>query len=139
MPNQGVVTQLLEKHGIAVFLLVAGGYVVTTSVVNPMVETSKQFVSDIKSANEALRAEIDMVEKENLSRWDRSFALHTEKRDLILKLDDELDELAREMDKLRGDIGNLRTLFLKPFPIGGSGATPKSDGQKGDYAPQNGG
>lgn len=136
IPNQGAVTQLLEKHGIAVFLLVAGGYVVTTSVVNPMVETSKQFVSDIKAANEALRTEINMVEKENLSRWDRSFALHTEKRDLILKLDDEIDALARDMDKLRGDITNLRTLFLKPFPIGDNRVPAETPGEEGGYAPE---
>lgn len=135
IPSQGAVTQLLERHGIAVFLLVAGGYVVTTSVVNPMVETSKQFVSDIKAANEALRTEINMVEKENLARWDRSFALHTEKRDLILKLDDELDALARDMDKLRADITNLRSLFLKPFPIGGNRAITDTSEEE-TFAPQ---
>ena len=113
----GMVTQLLEKHGIAVFLLLAGGYVVTTSVINPMVDTSRAFVADIKEANDLLRADIAAMEKANLASWDRSFELHTEKRNLIIKLDDEIDALARDVDKLRAEVHNLRTLFIKPFPL----------------------
>jgi len=126
VPSSGVVTQLLEKHGIAVFLLVAGGYVVTNSVINPMVETSRAFVTDIRNANEGLQKEVERVETENLSRWDRSFALHTEKRDMIRNLDDEIDEINRKLDSIRSDIANLRTLFIKPFPIGDKDGTPET-------------
>ena len=113
----GMVTQLLEKHGIAVFLLLAGGYVVTTSVINPMVDTSRAFVADIKEANDLLRADIAAMEKANLASWDRSFALHTEKRDLIIKAGDAINSLGRDLDKLRAEVHNLRTLFIKPFPL----------------------
>lgn len=113
----GMVTQILEKHGIAVFLLLAGGYVVTTSVINPMVDTSRAFVADIKEANDLLRADIAAMEKANLASWDRSFALHTEKRDLIIKTGDAINALSRDLDKLRAEVHNLRTLFIKPFPL----------------------
>lgn len=126
VPSSGVVTQLLEKHGIAVFLLVAGGYVVTNSVINPMVETSRAFVTDIRNANEGLQKEVQRVEAENLSRWDRSFALHTEKRDMIRNLDDEIDDINRKIDNIRSDIANLRTLFIKPFPLGDKDGTPET-------------
>ena len=90
MPQRAMVNEIIEKHGVPMFLLLAGAYFLSTSVVNPLVSTAQSFVTDIKNANEVLQTEIAQVDRENLMRWDQSFQLHTEKKLLIEKCLDRL-------------------------------------------------
>jgi hypothetical protein len=103
----GTVFNTLERHGIAVLLLLLGGYVVTTSIVSPLVETSQSFVGSIREGNEFLQKELMRSDAENLSKWDASFQLHSEKRDLILKIDDRLDDVLLEMRRISERVHGL--------------------------------
>lgn len=91
------------------FLLLAGAYFLSTSVVNPLVSTAQSFVTDIKNANEVLQTEIAQVDRENLMRWDQSFQLHTEKKLLIEKCLDRLHEMQVTHSELKNEIRNLNT------------------------------
>ena len=123
----GMVTELIEKHGVATFLLVAGAYFMTTSVVDPMVSTAQQFVSDIKETNDQLQKEIEQIDRENLSRWDASFSLHQEKKELIQRVLDKLVEIEADNRTIRSELEKTRMLFVKPFAPGSSNATSQEN------------
>lgn len=109
MPQRAMVNEIIEKHGVPMFLLLAGAYFLSTSVVNPLVSTAQSFVTDIKNANEVLQTEIAQVDRENLMRWDQSFQLHTEKKLLIEKCLDRLHEMQVTHSELKNEIRNLNT------------------------------
>ena len=109
MPQRAMVNEIIEKHGVPMFLLLAGAYFLSTSVVNPLVSTAQSFVTDIKNANEVLQTEIAQVDREKLMRWDQSFQLHTEKKLLIEKCLDRLHEMQVTHSELKNEIRNLNT------------------------------
>lgn len=109
MPHRAMVSEVIEKHGVPMFLLLAGAYFLSTSVVNPLVSTAQSFVTDIKNANEVLQTEIAQVDRENLMRWDQSFQLHTEKKLLIEKCLDRLHEMQVTHSELKNEVRNLNT------------------------------
>jgi len=120
-PEIPVISALIERHGISVFLLIAGGYYLTQAVVDPMVATARQFVNDVRLCNEITQQEIMQADKENFARWDKVYGMMEEKKVLIAKCIDALEKnreghvKTQEMIKdLVNALAQERALLTKP-------------------------
>lgn len=107
----------IEKHGIATFILIAGGWYVTQTVVNPLVETARQFVSDIRECNVVIQDELQTANKQTMDRWNQLFDISVLKSGKIDDALKRLDEITKSHERLHNDIEIFRALLTRPESV----------------------
>ena len=108
------VSDFLERHGLPTLLLLLGGWYVSSSVLEPMTSTAKQFITDIREANVIIQDELMQIDRENLSRWDKAFDLQQRNRDLAEDVLDRLGHVEVKTERILSEFEKLRMLFTQP-------------------------
>jgi hypothetical protein len=115
----------IEKHGIATFILIAGGWYVSQTVINPLVATAQTFVSDIRECNVILQNEIMTSNKQTMDRWNQIFDMMEWKRSKIEDALARLETIQQSHDKLHTDLELFRALLTRPESVQINTGAPK--------------
>ena len=111
----------LEKHGVATFILLIGGWWASKNVVEPMVRSADTFIRDIREVNvEMEKAYLESL-AETRQRYDQVWDVLNERREQIKVIEGKLDqsnkshEMAREeITKVLRELEKHRMLFTQP-------------------------
>ena len=117
----GWVEAFLEKHGVATFILIVGGWWASKNVVEPMVKSADTFIQDIRQVNvEMEKAYLESL-AETRQRYDQVWDVLNERREQIKGIEEKIDqsnkghEAAREeITKVLRELEKHRMLFTQP-------------------------
>ena len=107
-------SELLERHGLPTILLLLASWYISSSVIEPMTQTAKQFITDIREANVIIQDELMQIDRENLSRWDKTFDLHQRNSDLAEDILDRLGVVELKTERVLSEFEKMRMLFTQP-------------------------
>ncbi len=116
------INDFLERHGLPTLLLLLGAWYISSNVIEPMASTAKQFITDIREANVIIQDELMQIDRENLSRWDKAFALVQQNREMALRVEPKIDALSSKTDSILLEFEKIRMLFTEPY----TGKEPRS-------------
>jgi hypothetical protein len=125
------ISDFLERHGLPTLLLLLGGWYISSSVLEPMTSTAKQFITDIREANVIIQDELMQIDRENLSRWDKAFDLQQRNGDLAKDVLERMRALEVKTERVLSEFEKMRMLFTQPA-IDDKGLT---DGQSNYLSP----
>jgi vacuolar-type H+-ATPase subunit H len=111
----------LEKHGVATFILLVGGWWATKNVVEPMVRSADTFIRDIREVNvEMEKAYLESL-AETRQRYDQVWDVLSERREQIKEIGAKLDQSNKSHESAREEISKVlrelekhRMLFTQP-------------------------
>ena len=111
----------LEKHGVATFILLVGGWWATKNVVEPMVRSADTFIRDIREVNvEMEKAYLESL-AETRQRYDQVWDVLSERREQIKEIGAKLDQSNKSHESAREEINKVlrelekhRMLFTQP-------------------------
>ena len=117
----GWMEAFLEKHGVATFILLVGGWWASRNVVEPMVRSADTFIQDIREVNvEMEKAYLESL-AETRQRYDQVWDVMNERTQQIKSIQDKIDrsneshEMARqELDRVLQELEKQRMLFTQP-------------------------
>ena len=107
-------SELLERHGLPTILLLLASWYISSSVITPMTDTAKQFITDIREANVIIQDELMQIDRENLSRWDKTFDLHQRNSDLADEILERLADVELKTERVLSEFEKMRMLFTQP-------------------------
>jgi len=107
-------SELLERHGLPTILLLLASWYISSSVITPMTDTAKQFITDIREANVIIQDELMQIDRENLSRWDKTFDLHQRNSDLADEILERLSDVELKTERVLSEFEKMRMLFTQP-------------------------
>ena len=82
----GWMEAFIEKHGVATFILLVGGWWATKNVVEPMVRSADTFIRDIREVNvEMEKAYLESL-AETRQRYDQVWDVLSERREQIKEI-----------------------------------------------------
>ena len=91
----------LEKHGVATFILLVGGWWATKNVVEPMVRSADTFIRDIREVNvEMEKAYLESL-AETRQRYDQVWDVLSERREQIKEIGAKLDQSNKSHESAR--------------------------------------
>jgi vacuolar-type H+-ATPase subunit H len=111
----------LEKHGVATFILLVGGWWASKNVVEPMVKSADTFIRDIREVNvEMEKAYLESL-AETRQRYDQVWDILQERRQQIKEIEAKLDQSNKSHESAREEINKVlrelekhRMLFTQP-------------------------
>lgn len=111
----------LEKHGVATFILLVGGWWASKNVVEPMVRSADTFIQDIREVNvEMEKAYLEGL-AETRQRYDQLWDVLNERREQIKEIEAKLDQSNKSHESAREEISRVlrelekhRMLFTQP-------------------------
>ena len=110
------VTKLLEKHGLATFLLIAILYVGWTSFLSPAADKYMKLLDSVTESNKSLAATIVELKDGMIKIGDANTQIGRDNKSLLETLDRRLEdveevskEISRKLDDLRGGRGQRYT------------------------------
>ena len=111
----------LEKHGVATFILIVGGWWASKNVVEPMVKSADTFIQDIREVNvEMEKAYLESL-AETRQRYDQVWDVLKERREQIKDIELKIDQSNRaheaareEITKVLRELEKHRMLFTQP-------------------------
>ena len=117
----GWMESFLEKHGVATFILLVGGWWASKNVVEPMVRSADTFISDIREVN----VEMEKAYLESLAdtrqRYAQVWDVLKERREQIKGIEEKIDQSNRaheatreEVTKVLRELEKHRMLFTQP-------------------------
>ena len=117
----GWMEAFLEKHGVATFILLVGGWWATKNVVEPMVRSADTFIRDIREVNvEMEKAYLESL-AETRQRYDQVWDVLSERREQIKEIGAKLDQSNKSHESAREEISKVlrelekhRMLFTQP-------------------------
>ena len=117
----GWMEAFLEKHGVATFILLVGGWWASKNVVEPMVRSADTFIQDIREVNvEMEKAYLESL-AETRQRYDQVWDVMNERTQQIKSIEDKIDrsneshEMARqELARVLQELEKQRMLFTQP-------------------------
>ena len=117
----GWVESFLEKHGVATFILLIGGWWASKNVVEPMVRSADTFIRDIREVNvEMEKAYLESL-AETRERYSQVWDVLQERRQQIKEIENKLDQSNRSHEAAREEITKVlrelekhRMLFTQP-------------------------
>jgi vacuolar-type H+-ATPase subunit H len=117
----GWMEAFLEKHGVATFILLVGGWWATKNVVEPMVRSADTFIRDIREVNvEMEKAYLESL-AETRQRYDQVWDVLSERREQIKEIGAKLDQSNKSHESAREEINKVlrelekhRMLFTQP-------------------------
>lgn len=124
-------SELLERHGLPTILLLLAVWYISSNVLEPMTSTAKQFITDIREANVIIQDELMQIDRENLSRWDKTFDLHQRNSDLAEDVLERLVAVEVKSERILSEFEKMRMLFTQPA-IDNKGL---NDGQSNYFSP----
>ena len=115
------VEAFLERHGVATFILIVGGWWASKNVVEPMVKSADTFIRDIREVNvEMEKAYLESL-AETRERYSQVWDVLTERREQIKEIEAKLDQSNRSHEAAREEITKVlrelekhRMLFTQP-------------------------
>lgn len=99
------ITKLLEKHGLATFLLVAILYVGWTSFLSPAADKYMKLLDSVTESNETLSKVIDQLKAGIVNIGESNGKQMQVNQDLLRTIDRRTEEISRKLDELRGGRG----------------------------------
>ena len=111
----------LEKHGVATFILLVGGWWASKNVVEPMIKSADTFISDIREVNvEMEKAYLESL-AETRERYSQVWDVLNERREQIKDIESKIDQSNRSHEAAREEITKVlrelekhRMLFTQP-------------------------
>ena len=127
--------QLLERHGISAFLVIAGGYYLAEEVGKPLVSATTEFMTGLHNSLRIIQQEVMAADLQETERWAEINSLNQTKLQLIhealaaiKELEDSNDDVARELAELRNLLARSPLEDLRRRPI--DPTNPQSQSEK---------
>ena len=129
------ITKLLEKHGLATFLLVAILYVGWTSFLSPAADKYMKLLDSVTESNKSLAATIVELKDGMVKIGEVNTTIGRESQGLLENIDRRLEdveslqeEISRKLDDLRGGRGQSYSVpSLPTFPSAGNMEEPAAN------------